>query len=104
MALVALEAVPAGVRHRLLCACVSLRVRDTALKPQRRCLPVCHPFYKVEQEVRRSLPKLVRHMGSASACVEELSPLITHSAATSSIRLRVLVSGFTSASMAGRGC
>ena len=49
--------------------------------------------------------KLVRRFGSVSNCAEELSPLITRSAAAApSVRLRVFLSDVTSASMARRGC
>ena len=52
-----------------------------------------------------SSPQLVRHIGSGSTWfAEQLSPLITRSAATSSIWLRVFVSDGTSASMTRRGC
>ena len=51
------------------------------------------------------MPKLVEHVGPASTRAEELlSPCFACSAAASSVRLRVLVSGFTSVSMARRGC
>ena len=51
-----------------------------------------------------SSPKLVRQIGSVLTCTEELSPLIPRSAPTSSIRLRVLMSVGTSASVTRRGC
>ena len=43
------------VSHRRLLARASPRVRDTALAPQRRCLPGYHPLYKDEPEVQCSL-------------------------------------------------
>ena len=51
-----------------------------------------------------SSPKLVRHIGSVSTWAEELSPLITRSAVTSFIRLRVLVFVSMSSYVARRGC
>ena len=53
----------------------------------------------------RFQPRVIRHIWSRSTWfAEELSLLITRSAARSSIRLRVLVSDGTSASMARHGC
>ena len=53
----------------------------------------------------KSSPKLARQIGSGSTSAEELPSLIAHSTgAPPSVRLRVLVSFVTSASMARRGC
>ena len=53
-----------------------------------------------------SSPKLARHIGGPASTlfVEQLSPCFACSAAASSVRLRVLMSGFMSASMARRSC
>ena len=51
------------------------------------------------------MPKLIELIGPASTLfAEELSPCFARSAAASSVRLRVWVSGRTSASGARRGC
>ena len=104
MVLVAVEVVPAGskppaavsVRTSMgerhgFDATASLSTRASSLQQGR-----------AEGSVESS-PKLVRHIGSGSTWAEELSPLMTRSTAASSVRLRVLVSGFTSASVARRG-
>ena len=50
------------------------------------------------------LPKLVELVGSSSTRADEVSPYLSSSAATPSVRSRVFVSGFTSAAAAKRGC
>ena len=50
------------------------------------------------------MPKLINFVGPSSTLAEELSPFINRSAAASSVRLRVLVYGSTSASVARLGC
>ena len=52
----------------------------------------------------KSSPKLSRHIESVSIWAEHLTPFITRSAATSSVRLRVFSFDITAASMARRGC
>ena len=93
-----------GVSHRRLLVCTSLRVRDTTLVQQRRCLPGHHLLNKGEPEVRwshhrswsdtsgRDRPGSKNSYPHASL---ELQP---------SVRLRVLVYDGPSASMARRGC
>ena len=49
------------------------------------------------------MPKLDKLVGPSSTLAKELSLFVTRSAAASSVRLRVLVSGSTSASLARRG-
>ena len=102
---IAVEAVPAGSKP--LAAC---RVR-TAMGGRHgfgTAAPLSTKALSLEQ--RRAggsvepPPKLVRHIGSGLTWAEGLSALITRSVATSSIRLRVLLSDFTSASVVRRGC
>ena len=104
MVLIALETVPAeskppaavpvrisaGERHGFVGA-ASLSTRVSSLEQLRA------------GDLAESLPNLVRRIGAVSACADKLSPLTTCSAAAApSMRLRVFLSGFTSASMARR--
>ena len=50
------------------------------------------------------LPNLVKLIGPSSTRAEEVSSCFSSSAAAPSVRLRVLFSVFTSASVARRGC
>ena len=105
MVFIAVEVVPAGSKPP-----VAVRVRIST--DERHGFGAAAPLSTrasslVQATVRglvKSSPKPVRRIGSVSTRAEPLSPLTTHSAATSSIRLRVLVSGLTSASVARRGC
>ena len=91
MVLIAVEALPAGSTPP-----AAVRVRNSAGEK--------HGSSSLEQgraggQVKLS-PKLVRQVGTGLSWAEELSLLITRSAATSSVRLRVFLSDGTSASMA----
>ena len=103
--LVAVEAVPAGSKPP---AAVSVRISTGERHGFGAAAPLSTRTPSLQQGRARgsmeSSPKLFRHIGSGSTWAEELSSLITRSAAASSERLRVLVSGFTSASMARRDC
>ena len=59
-------------------------------------------FSEVTKSGSVIMPKLVKHVKPSSTLAEELSLFFARSAAPSSVRLRVLVSGSTSASVAKR--
>ena len=105
MALVAVGAVPAGSKPP---AAVSVRISTVERHGFGAVAPLSTRASSLQQGRARdsmeSSPKLARHIGLVSTWAEELSPLITRSAVASSERLQVLMSGFTSASMARRGC
>ena len=50
------------------------------------------------------IPKLAIHVGPSSTLADVLSPFVTRSTAAPSVRLRVFMSGSTSASEERRGC
>ena len=105
MVLVAIEAVLAGSKPP---AAVSVRISTGERHGFGAAAPLSARASFLQQEIARgsvgSSPKLVRHIGSGSTWAEELSPIITQFAVASSVHLRILVSGFSSASMARRGC
>ena len=100
MVLIAVETVPAGSKPP-----AAVRVRIFA--GERHGFGAAAPlFTRASSFVQgraggpvQSSPKLVRHIGLVSTWGEELSPPMTRSAATSSIRLRVLVFVDTSADL-----
>ena len=102
MVLVAVEAVPAGSKPpATISVCIS--------KGERHGFGAAALLSAKASSLQgRSavLPKLVKLVGPISTFLaEELSPTCVASyAATSSVRLRVLVSGSTSAFVARRGC
>ena len=104
MILVAVQTLPARTKSR---AAVSVRISTGERHDFGAAAPLSTTASSLEQgragDSVESPPKLVRHIGSGLTWAEELSPLVTRSAATSFIRLRVLVSVRTSVSMARRG-
>ena len=92
MVLVAVKAVPAGSKPS---AAVSVRIFTGERHGFGAAALLSTRALSLQQGRARgsveSSPKLVRHIGSGSTWTEELFPLLTRSAATSFVRLRVMV-------------
>ena len=105
MVLITVEAVAGETKPQ---AAVRVRIFPGERHSFSAAAPLSSRASFLEQEIAggvvESSPKLVRQIKSGSTWAEELSPRITQTAATSSIRLRVFLSDVTSASMGRHGC
>ena len=107
MVLIALEAVPVG--NKPSAADGSMRTLTGerwgfgASAPSLARAPSIHFSVSIKRG-SAIMMKLVKLVGPSLILAKELSPFITGYAATTSVRLLVFLSVFTSASVARRGC